>query len=49
VVNIGSGLEASPGWVQGDKYLQAFIHASYKIDGDANEDGGDKICSAIHN
>jgi hypothetical protein len=34
--DIGSGPEASPRWVQGNNCLQAFIHASYKTDGDAN-------------
>lgn len=35
---IGSGPEASPSWVQGKDCLQVFTHASYKTDGDANED-----------
>lgn len=36
--DIGSGPEASPSWVQGNNCLQVFIHASYKTDGDANEE-----------
>jgi hypothetical protein len=36
--DIGSGPEASPSWVQEYNCLQAFIHASYKTDGDANEE-----------
>jgi len=34
----GSGREACPVWVQGDNCLQAFVCASDKTDGTANED-----------
>jgi hypothetical protein len=36
--DIRSGPKASPSWVQGNICLQAFIHASYKTDGDPNEE-----------